>query len=361
MTNVSFRQPNRGFWHGKKVFLTGHTGFKGSWLSLLLLHLGCDVYGYSLPVSSSPSLFSQLELESKLNHFSGDILDYSLLKNVISDVEPDFLFHLAAQPLVRESYKTPGDTWAVNVIGSINVMESLRNLMSPCCAVMITTDKVYSNNEWLYSYRENDPLGGLDPYSSSKAACELAINSWRSSFLTSHGSPVHPIVSARSGNVVGGGDWAADRIVPDIVRSLSNQSVITVRNPNSTRPWQHVLEPLIGYILLAESLFSGSISSSSFNFGPYSEANRSVSDLVDEALKTWPGTWKALESPDMMHEANLLGLAIDLAHNELSWFPRWGFSHSIHRTINWYKQVIINHASPFDCCMNDIISYLSLS
>ena len=354
------RQIDQDFWAGKKVFITGHTGFKGSWLSLLLLYLGCDVYGFSSCYPTTPCLFTQLELESQLNHHIGDIQDQNHLNRVLGDVEPDIVFHLAAQPLVRESYRKPVDTWSVNVIGTINLMQALRSLTNPCSAIIITTDKVYENKEWSYSYREIDPLGGYDPYSSSKAATELAISCWRSSFFDNDQlNPNIKIVSARSGNVIGGGDWAEERIIPDIIRSLRSSQVINLRNPHSTRPWQHVLDPLAGYLFLAESLSFNLPLSHSFNFGPSPEGNKTVQQLVEQAFKTWPGTWKSSHSTDRMHEANLLNLAIDLAHKELSWYPRWDFSESVYRTINWYKSVHQHQTSPYECCMTDLKAYLS--
>lgn len=360
MTDNFYPTLNKIYWKDKKVFVTGHTGFKGAWLTLLLLNLGCDVYGFSLSLPSDPCLFKQLNLQPKINHFSGDIRDHDLLGGLIENIKPNVVFHLAAQPLVRESYLTPVDTWSANVMGSIHFMEALRRLDSFCCAIMITTDKVYSNHEWVYSYRENDPLGGFDPYSSSKAAAELAISSWRSSFFnTDKLNSNIKIASARSGNVIGGGDWANDRLVPDIVRSLINSQVVDIRNPYSTRPWQHVLDPLFGYLLLAERLDSKTSISNAFNFGPSSEGNRSVSDLVKEVFKTWPGAWKAIQLADSFHEAKLLNLATELAYHELSWKPRWGFPETVFRTINWYKHVHQTTASPYDCCMDDIKAYFS--
>lgn len=360
MKDKSYRHPNKAFWLNKKVFITGHTGFKGSWLCLLLLYLGCDVYGISSSYPSNPCLFKQLELQERLTHFMGDIRDPVALKNIVLSVQPDVVFHLAAQPLVRESYRDPVNTWSSNVLGTINLMEALRPLKSLCAAVMITTDKVYQNKEWFYSYRENDPLGGYDPYSSSKAAAEIAISSWRSSFFgldKEHSNII--LASARSGNVIGGGDWAVDRIVPDIVRSLMDSVVIDIRNPYSTRPWQHVLEPLAGYLLLAEALYTKPSVSNSFNFGPSSEGNRTVSELVEEALKIWPGTWKMQRHSDKMHEANLLNLATDLSCHELGWSPRWDFSQTISRTISWYKQVFYENESPYESCMIDLKAFFS--
>jgi CDP-glucose 4,6-dehydratase len=238
---AAFKAPDRAFWSGRRVLLTGHTGFKGSWLALWLLDLGAKVIG----------LFAQLQLDQRLDHRIGDIRDPSVLSGLVAETRPQVVLHLAAQPLVRRSYAEPAATWATNVMGTIHLLEALRRLEAPCTAVLITTDKVYRNNEWLYGYRENDPLGGHDPYSSSKAAAELAIASWRASFCGNqpHQTPHLRIASARAGNVIGGGDWAADRIVPDAMRALAKHETIGVRNPGATRPWQHVLEPLGGYML----------------------------------------------------------------------------------------------------------------
>jgi CDP-glucose 4,6-dehydratase len=350
------------FWQGKRVLLTGHTGFKGSWLALWLLELGAVVTGFSLPPETDPNLFSQLGLESRLDHRLGDIRDSALVAELVQELQPEVVLHLAAQPLVRRSYAEPSATWATNVMGTLHVLEALRALHRPCTAVMVTTDKVYRNNEWLYGYREVDPLGGHDPYSSSKAAAELAIASWRSSFCgngpyqTSH----LRLASARAGNVIGGGDWAVDRIVPDAMRALAGGAPIGVRNPSATRPWQHVLEPLGGYLLLAERLHTAADPpelASSFNFGPQLEANRSVRQLVEEALVHWPGAWEDQSDPAAPHEASLLHLVIDQAHHQLGWSPRWDFATTVDRTVCWYRRV---HEAPdavVECCFNDLAAY----
>ena len=248
-------------------------------------------------------------------------------------------------------------------MGTIHLLEALRLLDQPCSAVLITTDKVYRNNEWLYGYRENDPLGGHDPYSSSKAAAEIAIASWRSSFCgtSPHQTPHLRVASARAGNVIGGGDWGLDRIVPDAMRALSRGEPIGVRNPGATRPWQHVLEPLGGYLRLAENLASSAELASAFNFGPQLEANRPVRELVDEALRHWPGRWQDQSDPSAPHEASLLNLVIDKAHHQLGWAPRWNFVTTVERTVNWYRRVQEGQASALECCLDDLAAYLTPS
>ena len=353
--------PDPAYWNGRRVLLTGHTGFKGSWLAFWLLELGAEVTGLALPAATEPSLFDQLGLEQRLDHRLGDIRDAGLLKELVLDTQPDVVLHLAAQPLVRLSYQEPVATWATNVMGTIHVLEALRLLEQPCSAVLITTDKVYRNNEWVYGYRENDPLGGHDPYSSSKAAAEIAIGSWRSSFCGNlpHQTPHLRVASARAGNVIGGGDWALDRIVPDAMRALSRGETIAVRNPAATRPWQHVLEPLGGYLCLAEALSASAEQAKPFNFGPQLEANRPVRELVEEALLHWPGSWDDQADPKAPHEASLLNLVIDRAHHELGWAPRWDFATTVERTVNWYRRVQEGEASALECCQDDLTAYLN--
>jgi CDP-glucose 4,6-dehydratase len=323
----------------KTVWLSGHTGFKGSWLCEWLLQLGANVHGLALEPATEPALFNQLELAGRLHHQIADVRDAQAVAKSIQDAQPDFVFHLAAQPLVRLSFEQPVETFATNVMGTVHVLEALRELKKPCVAVMVTTDKCYENREWLYGYREEDPLGGHDPYSSSKAAAEIAIAAWRRSFFKNH--PVK-IASARAGNVIGGGDWAKDRIVPDCIRALQKNRPIPVRNPNSTRPWQHVLEPLSGYLWLAARLSQHSTLNpqlaSAFNFGPAHEANRTVEELVVEALKHWPGKWKDTSDANAVHEAKLLQLSTDKAHAMLGWSPAWNFSETIEFTVQWYRQ-----------------------
>ena len=349
------------FWSGRRVLLTGHTGFKGSWLALWLVSLGADVSGLSLEPDSHQTLFENLELVNKLDHRLGDIRDLNLVRQTVSEVQPEVVFHLAAQPLVRSSYLDPLQTWSTNVMGSVNLMESLRSIDHTCSVVMVTTDKVYQNNEWIYGYRENDPLGGHDPYSSSKAAAEIAISSWRNSFCghALHQNPHLRIASARAGNVIGGGDWSLDRIVPDAIRALANGSPICVRNPHSTRPWQHVLEPLGGYLRLAEALFLSSEYASAFNFGPTLDSNRPVKDLVKEMLISWPGHWEDVSDANNLHEAGRLNLVLDLAYHSLGWQPVWDFSLTVSKTVNWYRQVHFNQASALECCLADLDSFVN--
>jgi CDP-glucose 4,6-dehydratase len=323
----------------KTVWLSGHTGFKGAWLAQWLLELGAEVHGFALEPETEPALFDQLELGRRLHHQIADIRDADAVKKSIRVAQPDFIFHLAAQPLVRLSYEQPVETHEINVMGTIHVMEALRELKKKCAAVLVTTDKCYENREWLYGYREEDPLGGNDPYSSSKAAAEIAIAAWRRSFFKNH--PVK-IASARAGNVIGGGDWAKDRIIPDCVRALQKKQAIAVRNPVSTRPWQHVLEPLSGYLWLAARLSQSSLPgpqlASAFNFGPAHEANRTVGDLVSEVLKHWPGRWKNKSDANAVHEARLLQLATDKASALLGWSPAWNFPTAVESTIRWYRR-----------------------
>lgn len=336
------------FWLEKKVLVTGHTGFKGAWLSLWLLKLGAEVAGLSLTPNTQPSLFEQLALRHELKHNIGDIRDLELVKNIVSQFKPDIVFHLAAQPLVRLSYTEPVTTWETNVIGTINVLESLKILKNPCVGVMITTDKCYDNKEWIYGYRENDSLGGHDPYSSSKAGAEIAIASWQKSFF-SHTNSNIKVVSARAGNVIGGGDWALDRIVPDAIRALSKGQLVPVRNPYATRPWQHVLEPLGGYLTLAHKLYEQLLTQKvtiegAFNFGPNLYSNRSVKELVEEILKHWTGSWLDQSDPNAVHEAQLLNLVTDKAFHTLNWQSQWDFAQTIEKTVTWYHQA--NQLSP---------------
>ena len=358
---------NSDFWCGKRVLLTGHTGFKGSWLLLWLLELGAEVWGYSLDADSAPNLFRLLEPEfnkkHKLtNHFhghKGDITDLNTLFGFVTEAQPDVVFHLAAQALVRISYSDPLGTWAANVQGSLNLLEALKPLNKQCAVVMVTTDKVYENQEWVYGYREPDRLGGHDPYSASKAAAEIAIASWRASFCGTapHQTPHLRIATARAGNVIGGGDWATDRIVPDAMRALAVGEPIAVRNPAATRPWQHVLEPLGGYLRLAETLATDSDAPcEAFNFGPSLASNRPVRELVATMLSHWPGEWFDQSDPNAPHEANLLHLQIDKAQHRLGWQPLWDYSTTIARTVGWYRA---QHegASALKCCLEDLNAY----
>lgn len=320
---------------GRTVWLSGHTGFKGAWLTEWLRQLGATVHGFALAPSTEPALFDQLGLVSRMHHEIDDIRDLDHVRQSIERSQPEFVFHLAAQPLVRLSYNEPVATYATNVMGTIHVLEALRNLRKPCAAVLVTTDKCYENAECVHGYREIDPLGGYDPYSSSKAAAEIAIAAYRRSFFQNH--PVR-IASARAGNVIGGGDWATDRIVPDCVRALQKGAPIPVRNKVATRPWQHVLEPLSGYLWLAALLTKNPAVASAFNFGPAHESNRTVAELVQEVLKHWPGRWEDKSDPNAVHEAGLLQLSTDKANALLGWSPVWSFPTAVERTVQWYRE-----------------------
>jgi len=351
------------FWRGRRVLITGHTGFKGSWLMLWLQELGAEVWTFSREPEPSPNLFRELAQSrppgESWHHQIGDLADLDALKSIVRSAQPEVVLHLAAQPLVRRSYQDPLGTWATNLMGSLHLLEALRPLDHQCAVVMVTTDKVYENREWSYGYREPDRLGGHDPYSASKAASEIAIASWRSSFCgeQSHQTSNLRIATARAGNVIGGGDWAQDRIVPDIIRSLSHGESISVRNPAATRPWQHVIEPLSGYLLLAEALSRDLCPPcEAFNFGPNLSSNRSVGELVATMLEYWPGEWIDQSDPTSPHEANLLHLQIDKAHHRLGWQPIWNYSTTVSRTVGWY-QAVHSGASPLDCCLADLHFY----
>ena len=350
------------FWAGRRVLLTGYTGFKGSWLSLWLLQLGAEVWGYALPPCGDRSLFNDLRLDqvyNQLHHCFGDVRDLEALRDVVQRAQPEVVIHLAAQPLVRQSYSDPLGTWSTNVQGSLNLLEVLKFLPHHCAVVMVTTDKVYRNRDWDYGYRENDRLGGHDPYSASKAAAELAIASWRDSFcgVSDHQTDHLSIATARAGNVIGGGDWAEERIVPDAMRALALDKSIPVRSPDATRPWQHVLEPIGAYLLLAERLaVPGNRFSEAFNFGPLQESNRSVRELVEAVLQHWPGHWQDFSDPGAPHEASRLHLHIDKAYHQLCWRPRWDFPITVARTVTWYRAVH-DGAEALERCLADLDFY----
>ncbi len=363
--------PHPAFWSGRRVLLTGHTGFKGSWLALWLLQMGARVTAVALDPDTSPSLFDSLhltaadlaaaDLPGQLLDHRADIRDPAALAELATAADPEVVLHLAAQPLVRRSYSDPLGTWATNVQGSLHLLEALRPLQHPCAVVMVTTDKVYANREWCYGYRETDRLGGHDPYSASKAAAELAIASWRASFCGSapHQTPHLAIATARAGNVIGGGDWGADRIVPDAMRACAAAEPLELRNPQATRPWQHVLEPLSGYLVLAEALHRDPVAhAEAWNFGPQLEANRPVADLVEALHQHWPGQWHDRSDPHAPHEAGLLHLVIDKAVQRLGWQPRWDFAATVARTAGWYRQVA-GGAEPLACCQADLDAYTS--
>ena len=330
---------NLSCYQGKRVLVTGHTGFKGSWLCEWLLALGAEVYGFSNGIPTKPSLFRQLKLAKRIQEdIRGDVRDRAAVLAAVKRIKPDFVFHLAAQPLVRLSYEQPVETFDTNVMGTIHVLDALRALKRKCSAVLITTDKCYENRETTRPYRESDSMGGYDPYSCSKGCDELVISSYRRSFFNSPDSPVW-IASARAGNVIGGGDWAKDRIVPDCFRALQKGVAIPVRNKVSTRPWQHVLEPLSGYLTLGAALDARqnfAEVASGFNFGPNPNANRTVKEVVEELLKHTKGKWLDRSDPNAVHEAGLLNLNITKARKVLGWKPTWNFEETIAKVAEWY-------------------------
>lgn len=325
----------------KRVFLTGHTGFKGSWMLVWLNFLGAEVKGYSLPPASDNDLFNQIKGQDRCNNVFADIRDKERLEKEILEFEPDFIFHLAAQPLVRLSYDMPSETFMINAIGTAYVLDAVQKLKRPCHVILITTDKVYENLEWHYPYRENDRLGGYDPYSASKAAAEMVISSYRNSFFNTKEYQKHnkSIASARAGNVIGGGDWAKDRIVPDIVRALQKKETVELRNPNAVRPWQHVLEPLAGYLQLGAKLTEDPVKyADAWNFGPYQGDILSVEELSKLALKVWgSGSYKNANLNGQVHEAGLLSLDINKTIANLQWKPKMNARQAIQMTIDWYK------------------------
>ena len=356
----------------RKVLVTGHTGFKGSWLCEWLLSLGAEVHGLALPPPTRPSLFNQLRLAKRIkSHTIGDIRDLATVNGVMRRVKPDFVFHLAAQPLVRLSYEKPVETFDTNVMGTVNVLEAARRVGRigrtqfghkisghKIAVVCVTTDKVYENNEKGRPFRETDAFGGYDPYSASKGACEIAISSYRRSFFGTPDSPVW-VASARAGNVIGGGDWAKDRIVPDVMRALAKGEAIPVRNKASTRPWQHVLEPLGGYLTLGAALAERERFCEvcgGFNFGPDPKANRTVEELIDEILKWTKGRWVDKSDPKAVHEAGLLNLDIRKAKRVLGWKPKWKFEKTIEETVKWYVSVG-NGEKPLDATQRQIKEY----
>lgn len=329
------------FWAGKKVFLTGHTGFKGSWLSWWLSLQGAEVTGYALEPPTSPSLFQLTKLEKRITSVIGDLRDYDLLRRSLEAAQPEAVFHLAAQPIVRESYLTPRETYQTNVMGTVNLLEALRTYGKAKAAVMITSDKCYENREWLWGYRESDRLGGYDPYSNSKACAELVTAAYRSSFFNPLDYARHGLglATARAGNVIGGGDFAVDRLVPDCVRALLKGEAVTVRNPRHTRPWQHVLEPLYGYLLLAEKLFCEAPAfSQAWNFGPEEGEVREVEAVVKLLCDRWgaPEAYR-VESAAGGHEAGLLKLDSSKARARLGWKPRWNLETALDKIVEWSR------------------------
>ena len=348
----------------KKVLVTGHTGFKGSWLVTWLLELGAEVAGFSDKIPTNPSHFDVLGIESKINHFVGDVRNFNALYEACEKFRPEIIFHLAAQPLVRKSYLDPKQTFEVNVIGTLNVMEVLKKMQSNIeAAVIITSDKAYENVEWVYGYKEDDKLGGDDPYSGSKGAAELVIKSYLKSYFQDDSSF---IAVARAGNVIGGGDWAQDRIVPDSVVSWSQSKTLKIRSPYSTRPWQHVLEPLSGYLHLGIELLRKNkiCKNQAYNFGPDSNVNKTVEELLIEMKKYWQSVKWEIDIPkeSTMKEAGLLKLTCDKINNHLNWYPTLNFNKTIEFTVNWYKAFYSSqNINVYKLTSNQIKEYTSIA
>lgn len=327
---------NRDFWRGKRVFLTGHTGFKGGWLALWLADMGAEVHGYALTPPTEPNFFTACKLQTCLaGDVVADIRDAARLAQAMHIAKPDVVFHLAAQPLVRYSYAAPVETYAVNVMGTVNLLEAIRQTAGVKAVVNVTTDKCYENREWVWPYRENEAMGGFDPYSSSKGCSELVTAAYRRSFLEPAGTY---LASARAGNVVGGGDWAADRLIPDFLRALDAEKTLTIRSPHATRPWQHVLEPLSGYLTLAEKLYAdGQGCAEAWNFGPDENDARPVRWIVEYLCSQVPGSaWQQDASPQP-HEANYLKLDSSKAKARLGWRPRWDLKTALGKTLAWHQ------------------------
>lgn len=342
MSNREFNKISSDFWKGKKVYVTGHTGFKGSWLCLWLLHLGADVKGYALAPNTNPNLFEEFNLEQTMDSEIGDIRDLSRLTKSMTDFNPDIVLHLAAQPLVRFSYNEPVETYSINVMGTVHLLEACRKLENLKSIVCITTDKCYENREWEWGYRENEPMGGYDPYSSSKGCSELVISSFRRSFF--QGNDSANLASARAGNVIGGGDWSEDRLIPDIIRAFEKNQPVIIRNPLSTRPWQHVLEPLSGYLVLAEKLYrEGEQYAEAWNFGPKDSDCQSVQWILDKMISRWGdnASWE-LDKNSNPHEAAFLKLDCSKAKLKLKWIPRWDLEFTLAKIIDWHKKKLKN-------------------
>lgn len=338
---------DKSFWAGKKVFLTGHTGFKGSWLSIWLHNLGARVTGYALEPPTTPSLYELAGVGRFVESHIADVRDYERLKAAMAAAAPEIVIHMAAQPLVRDSYKIPVETYAVNVMGTVHLLEAVRGCPSVLAVVNVTTDKVYENREWVWGYRESEPFGGFDPYSNSKGCSELVTSAYRSSyFANQYGSSVSSghhgaaIASARAGNVIGGGDWAADRLVPDIIRSFDVGEMVRVRYPQAIRPWQHVLEPLSGYLLLSQMLYEkGAEFAEGWNFGPMEDDARPVEWVVRELCALWGGgAGYLIDDGDHPHESAYLKLDCSKARIRLGWRPRWGLGEALARIVSWTKE-----------------------
>ncbi len=345
---------------GKRVLVTGHTGFKGSWLCIWLNELGANIVGYALEPYTERDNFVVSGLKDKIYHVIGDVRDYKKLTKVFEKYQPEFVFHLAAQPIVRESYIKPKDTYDINIGGTVNVLECCRLIDSVRVIINVTSDKCYENREWVWGYRENDPVGGHDPYSSSKGCSELITTAYRNSFFNPNDFEKHKkaLSSVRAGNVIGGGDWQKDRIIPDCIRALENNQPIEIRNPSATRPWQHVLDPLSGYLLLASKMYREPHKyCGAWNFGPVQNSIFTVGEITNMIVAKWEdGNWVDKSNKNETHEANLLSLDISKAKSYLRWTPNWDIKVTIEKTVEWYKKYKRENA--YKICMSQIVEYI---
>lgn len=360
---VSSFESLQNIYNGKKVFLTGHTGFKGAWMLKTLSLLGAEVKGYALESQTQDDLFHLIEGDSICTSVIADLRDKQRLQDELVSFQPDFVFHLAAQPLVRLSYEIPAETFEVNAIGTANVLDAVRLLEKKCDVVLITTDKVYHNNEWIYPYRENDRLGGYDPYSASKACTELVIDSYRNSFfnIKNHSQHQKGIAVARAGNVIGGGDWSKDRLIPDIAKAFAVEKPVIIRNPQSVRPWQHVLEPVVGYLLLGANLAATPIKfSQAYNFGPQLSDALPVEEMLQLAIQSWgKGKYVIEQVEGQLHEAGLLKLDISKAISELQWHPKMNAQQAVSMTMDWYSEFNSNKKEILAFTIKQIKAFLN--
>lgn len=350
-----FASVSPSFWNGKRVLLTGHTGFKGSWLSLWLQSMGAQLQGLALDPPTNPSLYAKANVAQGMSSSIGDIRDFEFVLNVVKTFKPEVVIHMAAQPLVRYSYKNPIETYATNVMGTVHLLEAVRQVGSVRSMVNVTTDKCYENKEWIWGYREDEPMGGFDPYSSSKGCAELVTSAYRRSYFDDSDIA---LASARAGNVIGGGDWAEDRLVPDILRAVENQQSVAIRNPHATRPWQHVLEPLSGYLILAEKLWhEPKAYSQAWNFGPHDEDAKPVGWIVNALVGLWGnGASWSIDGSRHSHEANYLKLDISKARNQLNWSPRWSLKVALTKIVDWHRAYQAS-SNMRDVCIHQIDQY----
>lgn len=351
---------DKNFWKDKKVFITGHTGFKGSWICLWLSQLGAKVTGYALKPPTNPSLFEIAKVAKSMTSIEGDVRDMAHLTKVIQETKPEIVIHMAAQSLVRDSYKIPVETYAINVMGTVHVLEAVRQMQGVKAVVNVTTDKCYENKEWIWGYRENEPMGGYDPYSNSKGCSELVTSSYRNSFFNPKDYKKHGVAlaTARAGNVIGGGDWANDRLIPDCINALMENRIIYIRSPYAIRPWQHVLEPICGYLILAEKLYKeGSSYAEGWNFGPNENDVQTVEWIVERMCRLWgQNATYEIEKGEQLHEANYLKLDCSKARERLNWYPKWNLKITLDK-INEWMRAYKNKEDMREVCFDQINAY----